>query len=255
MPPTTDEANETRGAIQFKAVRPRRVFEEIGDQIRQDLVEGKLRPGDKLPAERLLAEQFSVSRAALRESLRALEFAGIVSLQKGANGGAVILDGTFNTVTQAIADVQRLGRVTLPHIAETRTHILELVIRLAIRRATEADLNALDETVARTAEYVANKDLTARMAASTEFYRLLAAATGNQLLVMLNESLDSIMRPYVAFVVKTLDYDVVRHRRKFMKLFRAKDEAKAVAEMMAHLNRIHVLIDAIESPEAVDGRV
>lgn len=250
MPSSAEKTNLRTPGIRFKAVRPRRVFEEIGDQIRQDLVEGRLRPGDKLPAERALAEQFSVSRAALRESLRALEFAGIVSLQKGSNGGAVILDGTYNTVTQAISDVQRLGRVTLPQIAETRIHILELVVRLAIRRATEAELDALDETVARTAEYVADKNLQARMQASSDFYRLLAAATGNQLVVILNEALDAILRPYVAYVVKTLDYDVVKQRRKFMKLFRAREEVKAVAEMSAHIAKIHALIADIP-PEVV----
>jgi GntR family transcriptional repressor for pyruvate dehydrogenase complex len=232
-----------RPASQFRAVRPKRVFEEICDQIRQDLESGKLKPGDRLPPERLLAEQFSVSRTTLREALRALEFAGIVTLLKGTNGGAVILDGTSNTLTQSIADIQRLGRVSLTQIAEVRILIQEMVVKLAVHRATDADLQALEDNVRRTKEFVAAKDFEARMEASQEFYRLLAKSTGNQLVILLNEALANIMRPYVAYVVKTLDYDVVRHRRRFLKFLEARDEAKAVAEMTGHLRRIHDVID------------
>ena len=67
----------------------RRIFEEICDQIRRDMAASKLCPGDKLPAERELAQQFGVSRNAVREALRSLEVAGIVRLQKGVKGGAI----------------------------------------------------------------------------------------------------------------------------------------------------------------------
>jgi GntR family transcriptional repressor for pyruvate dehydrogenase complex len=227
---------------QFRAVKPKRVFEEICDQIRQDLVEGKLKPGDKLPPERALAEQFNVSRVALREALRALEIAGIVTMLKGSNGGAVILDGTFNTVTQSIADIRRLGRISLTQVGEARILIQELVIRMAIRRASAEEIDALELNVARTARYVAERDFESRMEASQEFYRLLAKASGNELIVILNDSLAAIMRPYVTYVVRTLNYDVVRHRRKFLKLFGERNEAKAIQEMTSHLRKIHELI-------------
>ena len=71
----------------FGPVRTRRVFEDICDQIRGQVLGGILRPGDKLPAERELAEQFGVSRTAVREALRSLEIAGVVKLQKGVKGG------------------------------------------------------------------------------------------------------------------------------------------------------------------------
>jgi GntR family transcriptional repressor for pyruvate dehydrogenase complex len=231
-----------RTTSQFRAVKPKRIFEEICDQIRQDLADGKLKPGDRLPAERLLAEQFSVSRAALREALRALEFAGIVTLLKGTNGGAVILDGTLNTVTQSIADVQRLGRISLPQIAEVRILIQQMVVRLAVQRASDDDIRALEDNVNRTSESVVQKDFDARMEASQEFYRLLAASSRNDLVVILNDALATIMRPYVAYVVRALDYDVVRHRRRFLKYLRDRDETKAVGEMTAHLRKMHDLI-------------
>jgi hypothetical protein len=57
----------------FEPLRTRRVFEEICEQIRRDMAAGRLRPGDKLPAERVLAQMFKVGRNAVREALRSLE--------------------------------------------------------------------------------------------------------------------------------------------------------------------------------------
>ena len=79
--------------------RGRRIFEDIYDQIRSDLASGALKPGDKLPAERELAEKLGFSRSAVREAIRALEASGIVYLQKGVNGGAFIQTGQVETVS------------------------------------------------------------------------------------------------------------------------------------------------------------
>ncbi|SAL68687.1 GntR family transcriptional regulator [Caballeronia udeis] len=241
------ETSVRRPAQQFRAVKPQRVFEEICSQIRQDLSDGKLRPGDKLPAERILAEQFSVSRAALREALRSLEGAGIVKLLKGTNGGAVILDGTRNTVAQSIADFRSLGRVSLSEIAEARILIQETIVRLAVHRATDEDIEALEENVRQTAEFVAQKDFEARMEASLEFYRLLALCTGNQLLVIINDALATILRPYVMYVVKSFGYDIVRHRRRFLKHLKDRNESKAVGEITSHLSKIHSMIEPLNN--------
>ena len=71
----------------FRRVQVARAFEDIARQIREELLQGRLRPGDRLPAERELAVQFGVSRNTLREALRSLEIAGLITLRKGAAGG------------------------------------------------------------------------------------------------------------------------------------------------------------------------
>jgi len=56
----------------YKAVRAARLYEQIVQQIEQSIVEGKLSPGDQLPTERELAQQFGVSRTAVREAVKTL---------------------------------------------------------------------------------------------------------------------------------------------------------------------------------------
>lgn len=74
----------------FRPIHTKRAFEEICARIREQLALGVLKPGDKLPAERDLAQQLGVSRNVLREALRSLEMAGVLRLQKGVKGGAFV---------------------------------------------------------------------------------------------------------------------------------------------------------------------
>ena len=71
-----------------EAVKMPRAFEEIAAQIRGELAAGRLKSGERLPAERDLAVRFGVSRNTLREALRSLENAGLLQFRKGATGGA-----------------------------------------------------------------------------------------------------------------------------------------------------------------------
>src|SRR5260370_42246641 len=79
--------------LKFQPIHVRRTFEEICERIREQLALGVLKPGDKLPRERDLAEQLGVSRNVLKEALRSLEMAGLLRLQKGVQGGGFLRDG------------------------------------------------------------------------------------------------------------------------------------------------------------------
>src|SRR6201986_5161850 len=93
------------GAPAFEPIRRRRAFEEVCETIRHQLSFRALRPGDKLPAERELAEQLGVSRSALREVLRTLELAGILELKKGIKGGAFVRPGDPTSMTRVLQDL------------------------------------------------------------------------------------------------------------------------------------------------------
>ena len=107
----------------FRRVQVARAFEDIARQIREELLQGRLRPGDRLPAERELAVQFGVSRNTLREALRSLEIAGLITLRKGAAGGAFINDTNGDTVVTSIKDMFSLGAVTTEQITQARISV------------------------------------------------------------------------------------------------------------------------------------
>ena len=78
----------------FKKIKNRRVFEVIASQVRDAILDGTLKPGEKLPPEVQLAESFGVGRPAVREALRTLEIAGLVTVRHGKEGGPISRIGT-----------------------------------------------------------------------------------------------------------------------------------------------------------------
>ena len=99
--------------VSFRPVKTKRAFEEVCDQIRAAILSGRLEAGDKLPSERELATTLDVSRATIREAFRTLEIAGVLSLRKGVNGGAVVMQGDARPITQTISDLLSLGGLSL----------------------------------------------------------------------------------------------------------------------------------------------
>ncbi len=80
--------------VRFEPRQTKRAFEHISEQIRNLVYTGAIKPGERLPSERELAEQFQTGRLAVREAFRVLEQMGLVYIRKGKTGGAYI--GEFN---------------------------------------------------------------------------------------------------------------------------------------------------------------
>ena len=76
----------------FGPIRNGRIFEEVSFKIKELILNGTINPGDKLPSEAELAQQFGVSRQTIREALRLLELSGFITVQRGAHGGPLIKD-------------------------------------------------------------------------------------------------------------------------------------------------------------------
>src|SRR5690606_1055893 len=131
---------------------------------------GKLKKGDKLPPERELAKQFGVSRLAIREALRSLENAGLISLQRGPKGGAFIQDSSDQKMTEFMQDMLDMGTITLSDLTEARIFILASVARLACERATQEDLAQLEENVKLNEVALETGNREVRLQHATEFY-------------------------------------------------------------------------------------
>lgn len=238
-------AEESASVVHFEPIQTRRAFEEICQRIREQVAAGRLKPGDKLPAERELAQQLGVGRNALREALRSLEIAGIVRLQKGVKGGAFIREGDAGPMNQVVQDMFSLGSISVDELTEARLHIQALVVRLACVRAAHADFDALSANIDRTEEVTASGDFLRRVECSREFYSLLAAATRNDVLSMMVASLTEILMKFVYARVAAGGNPqprLVEKRRDFLAALRARDADTACRLMKSHLESVHRLL-------------
>ena len=195
MPVSQETADSGKAAVPppraaqadlFGKVSIGRISETIVDQVRQLMRQGQLRPGDRLPAERDLCEQFGVSRVTVREALRMLESSGLVEIRVGARGGAFVTAPTSDHIGDGLADMLSLSVISAADVTEVRM-ILEVgIVPQLCERATEEDLDDLERMCQAARDAVRSREYT--MAMSAEFHVRVARASHNQALAMLVES-------------------------------------------------------------------
>ena len=244
----------------FRRVQVARAFDDIAGQIRGELSHGRLKAGDRLPAERDLAVRFGVSRNTLREALRSLEIAGLITLRKGATGGAFVNDTNGETIVTGIQDMFSLGAVTAEQITLARISIESAIIRAACEVHTAGDIKRLRENLELAAEATRRNDFFARANLHLEFHMILARATRNPILIVVMEALIGIMRQFIYSIgsQQIADY-ILPSRKRFMQYFEAGNADAAMAEMERHLKRVNrnylaLLEERSKSKEIVAGQ-
>ncbi|WP_068297781.1 FadR/GntR family transcriptional regulator [Pararhodobacter sp. CCB-MM2] len=238
-------------AMGFRPVKTKRAFEEVCDQIRSEIQAGRIAAGDKLPSERDLAEQLQVSRATVREAFRTLEIGGVLTLQKGVKGGAVVMHGDVRPINQTISDLLSLGGLSLADYTEARKCLQKEIIRLACERATEADFAALEANIAATREKTSESQIEDRTALTVQFYALLARATKNKAMEILMSAVTEPLAYYIKQIGVDRSWDVAASRTKVVRHLRERDTEAAIAEMISHMERLHtyMLSRELSTPE------
>jgi DNA-binding FadR family transcriptional regulator len=132
----------------FHEAKQERVFQDVVKQIQEAILEGKLKPGSKLPAERELKEIFSSSRGTLREALRVLEQKGLITIKTGVRGGAFVKALSTYEVSESLDLLIRYQRVSLRDLAEFREGVEGIVAGLAVERAKSEDIQHLKKLLA-----------------------------------------------------------------------------------------------------------
>jgi GntR family transcriptional repressor for pyruvate dehydrogenase complex len=129
----------------FTPIKNTKVYEQVIEQIKKMIIDGTLKKGDKLPTERDLAEQLQVSRASVREALRALDIIGLVESRQGA--GNYIRESFENSLFEPMSMMFMLERGTPIEILEFRK-VLEIeAASLAASRISDDEVKTLGELV------------------------------------------------------------------------------------------------------------
>jgi GntR family transcriptional repressor for pyruvate dehydrogenase complex len=225
--------------LTFQPARPRRAFDEIVAQVRGMVRSGELQPGDRLPAERVLAEQFGVSRNSVREALRMMEISGLVALRTGAGGGAFVAEPDPRVAARGLADAFQLNGLSPSDVTEARLWLESTVVRVACERMTEEYLQALYDNVNEAAQAAGEGDWERTALVHVEFHNLLADATGNPVMSILMRSMADLLRDLALAIGPSSDDVIVRSRRRLLRHLRNRDGDKAAEEMRRYLNRLH----------------
>lgn len=235
----------------YTPIHSGRLYEQIVAQIEERILNGELRPGDKLPAERELAEQFGVSRTAIREAMKALMQSGLVVIQPGR--GTFVTDSTSMVVRQSIDMLVRVGSETgIKDIIEVREILEPEIAALAAVRASSEDIQSMEEAVKAMDQAMDDPDTF--IEADLDFHLALAQGSNNALIPVLIDSLVDLLREHrkrAASVEGGLERGQLYHKIIFEAVKR-NDANAARDSMQAHLEQIRKETETTLSPEKVN---
>ncbi len=178
----------------FDTIDRRRYSEQVIQMVVAEIMKDNLAIGDKLPGEKELTEQFSVSRTVVREALRVLEESGLVEIRKGPKGGAFITRNFHKPVSSSLKNLIAHGRVTIDHLFDVRALIEPQIAADAAMRARPEDLEPLKALIADSLS--CPDDVALLKANNIRFHLLLARAAGNPVLSILMESVIELVQEF-----------------------------------------------------------
>lgn len=188
------KTKEPETAQLLRPVETQRASEAIYEQIKELIVQGQLKPGDRLPSERSLMEVMGRSRPTVREALRMLEREGLIRTIPGGSG-AVVQQPSTDIVAQSLDTMLQVGQVSLTELGEFRLHNDVAVARWAAQRRTRADIDALSACLEKMEQYIKKQDWEGFMALDPEFHCLLAYAGKNTVAAIMSRVLSQLSNP------------------------------------------------------------
>lgn len=221
----------------YKAVQTSRLYEQIVQQIEESILKGTLKTGEQLPAERELAQQFGVSRTAVREAVKALSEKGLVEAFSGK--GTFITNGTSQSIRESLDRMVKIGQPEGSiQLAEVRTIIEPEIAALAATRADESHLSALRE--AYTVMDRSRKDPQTYIEADLDFHLSLAEAAANPIILSLIDSIVGVLREQRIriFNVEGGPDRGQFHHKRILDAVEQRDSSKARDAMRAHLEQV-----------------
>jgi GntR family transcriptional repressor for pyruvate dehydrogenase complex len=215
---------------------PRR-YERIVQQIEQWILDGSMKPGDRLPGEHVLAQQFGVSRSAVREAAKTLREKGLIEPCSGR--GTFITHGMSQVMRQSLDLVVKMGQLDgSAHLGEVRNILEPHIAALAATRVEAHHLRSLSEAFQAMDQNLDNPD--GYIEADLDFHLALAEAAGNPLVLSLFDSIVGLLREerIRLFQVKGAPERSQRHHKCILEALERRDPDAAREAMRAHLQDV-----------------
>jgi len=224
----------------FRVVRKMRVSEEIVGQIRDLITSGRLKIGDRLPAERELAETLQVGRSTVREAIRAMESLGILEARPGE--GTFLVSNPTDHHSDPITANAFKSWDNQRKLFEVRMVIEPDLAALAARRASFEHIVKLRDILQEQEAQIKRGDNGIK--ADTAFHFMLAEAAGNDVLYRIMESLmDLLVETREASLQPTgRTLRSMRQHKAILRAIESRDPLAAEKRMREHINEMEQLV-------------
>lgn len=172
-------------------LRPQKTALLVAHQIVTAIQKNGNVPGDRLPPEKVMLEQYQIGRGTLREALRYLELQGLISIKPGPGGGPGVEPPSSMGLAHAIALLLQVENAPYRNVVEARSSLEPAMSRLAAARISDQDLALLKDNLDRMKKGLGDPAVYAET--NQEFHDIIARASGNVLFARLIEALVGIL--------------------------------------------------------------
>ncbi|OPB20264.1 FCD domain-containing protein [Pseudomonas fluorescens] len=217
----------------FDQVRQRRLSDDIVEQLEGMILEGTLKSGERLPAERALAERFGVSRPSLREAIQKLAAKGLLVSRQG--GGNYVVDSLGSTFSDPLLHLLESNPEAQRDLLEFRQTLEASCAYYAALRATEVDRERLTAAFEALQDCYARADEVSRVeegAADARFHLAIAEASHNAVLLHTIRGLFDLLKRNVVTNIggmyqqrtETRDMLINQHRDLYVAIIEGRAE-------------------------------
>ncbi|HTW57086.1 MAG TPA: FadR/GntR family transcriptional regulator [Terriglobales bacterium] len=223
----------------FETVRRNKVYEDVARQIER-LILKKLRPGDKLPSERELAEVLSVSRSSIRDAIRSLELAGMVEPRQGA--GTIVREVTASSVANPLANALKRKEELMSELLDFRRILEPPLAGRAATHASSEEISEMEDILNRQEQKLRKSEST--ITEDSEFHYAVAMASGNSVVLKVLDILMDLLRDTRerSLQVEGRPQKSLAGHRRILAAIRRHDAEAAKAAMRRHIEDVEEIV-------------
>lgn len=175
--------------MQYKKIKPKKIYEEVSEAIHDMIRSGQLQPGDKLDSVQQLAENFQVGRSAIREALTSLKAMGLIEIRQGE--GTYVREFETAQISFPLSTAILMKAEDTAHLLEVRKILEAGTVFSAAQKRTDIQLQAMEDALEEMKRANGNEELGEK--ADLQFHLAIAESSQNPLLISLMNHVSGLM--------------------------------------------------------------
>jgi GntR family transcriptional repressor for pyruvate dehydrogenase complex len=245
----------------FHPVKARRLSEIVETSIRDSILNGDIKPGDKLPTEKEISRQFAVSSVTVREALRGLEAYGFIEKKKGKDGGIFVIQTSSDAAKLQLFNFLRCLKFTSSHLTQLRMIIEPDAAEIAAHNIRPQEIKELENNIRYGERMIKKgqkgyyeKEFFDMQEKKIEFHRLIAEATRNPVLALTIDyvmdllQMDFLLKFKKGVLIPDIYFstDVISDHRVILERLKEGDAPGAKKEMLSHIEKVDAYLNSQE---------
>ncbi|MBW3492922.1 FadR family transcriptional regulator [Bacillus sp. FDAARGOS_1420] len=231
--------------MEYKSIKPKKIYEEVSEAILTMIKNGTLKPGDKLLPVHQLAEQFQVGRSAVREALSALRAMGLIEMKQGE--GTYVRNFDPSSLTKSLNNKLLMKKEDILNLLEVRKVLEVGAVRAAAAKRTEANLQNMKQWLDEMAKSIGNEK--AGEKADFHFHMGIAESSHNNILLELMNHVSEMIaetigesRRIILYGEQTTSERLLEEHQSIYDAVLKQDVELAQQAMLDHLTNVEHIV-------------